>query len=104
MDRVEQQLETRMRGRLVLDGILRDVVGARVDAYQRLQEQQLQEDLAEEAQQEAEEDAKDDTAQSTEAPLVTVNEVSYRDKKCTKVPQKAKPSPPELSRVPCVEN
>ncbi len=36
MDCVEKQLETNLRGRLVLDGILRDVVNQRLEAYDRL--------------------------------------------------------------------
>lgn len=51
MERVEEQLVKVVRGRTVMDGILRDVVKARIEAYNQLEEKIRQERFAQDAAQ-----------------------------------------------------
>jgi len=65
MDRVTDQLEKSERGRLVLDGLLREVVSKRREVYERLEKSTQVEDAS---QQKAEE-----KPAVEEAPQVTVD-------------------------------
>lgn len=76
MDCVENQLEVNMRGRVVLDGVLREVVQARLEAFEKLEAKVREEQLAQEAAQ-ALVDGKsgEENTTSAEAPTVTITEV-----------------------------
>ena len=76
MDCVENQLEVNMRGRVVLDGVLREVVQARMEAFEKLEAKAREEQLAQEAAQ-ALVDGKsgEENTTSAEAPTVTITEV-----------------------------
>lgn len=62
MDRVEEQLTKSMLGRLVVDGILREVVKERGTLYQKLEEQLRQAALAMDAEQETTENPETEQA------------------------------------------
>ncbi|XP_064628814.1 radial spoke head protein 3 homolog [Lineus longissimus] len=49
MERVDEQLNKAVHGRLVLDGILRDIVRSRTDLFEQLEQKEQQNKLAQEA-------------------------------------------------------
>lgn len=56
MERVEEQMERSVAGRTVLDGLIRQVVQQRLEAFEKLEEKMRQEALAQEVAQEAPEE------------------------------------------------
>ena len=71
MDGVEKQLDVNMRGRIVLDGILREVVQQRTEAFDKLEAKMREEQLAQEAAQAL----VDGKSAEEAAPTVTITEV-----------------------------
>ena len=68
MERVEDELTKTVRGRVVVDGMVREVVRARAEAYRKLEEKQQYELLAKEAAKAL--------AAKTATPAKTASEVS----------------------------
>ena len=79
MERVEEQLVKVVRGRTVMDGIMRDVVRVRCEAFNKLEEKIRQERLAQNAAQQLQSQAATPVPPPAEEQVVSLaNFLSYR--------------------------